>query len=111
VGVDRSLVVADLREGQRVPVDEVLKRGLVAGPGDTVEIDLAGPSFACRFDRRGFTVAGTSSRRPEPEPDWSACDIDAVERAATDERRREPQRFRHNQVGCRLRRRRSVGCG
>ena len=41
-------------------IDEVLEGRFVTGPGDAVEVDLAGPLLARRFDRRGFTVAGDS---------------------------------------------------
>jgi hypothetical protein len=92
-GVHVPLVVADLREGQCVAVDEVLERRLIAGPGDAVEVDLAGPLLACRFDRRGFTIAGVSSRGPEPERDRVTGDGRPVELSAADERRSELQGF------------------
>ena len=97
-GVHVPLVVADLRKGQSVPVDEVLERRLIAGPGNAIEVDLAGPLLACRFDRSGFTIADASSRRPEPERDRTTGDGRPVELSATDEGRSEPQRFRNSGV-------------
>jgi hypothetical protein len=50
-----------------VLVDEPLVRVLRAGPCDADEVDLVLELDACRLDRGGFTVAGASSGRPEPE--------------------------------------------
>lgn len=94
MGEHCPVFVVDLRKGQRMAVDELLEGALVAGPGDAVDVDLSGPLLACRFDRRGFTIAGDSSRRPEPEGDRLADDRDAVELTATDERSSESERHR-----------------
>ena len=96
--VDVALVVADLRERQMVAVDEVLEGRFVASPGDPVEVDLAGPLLARRFDRRGFTVAGASSRCPEPERERATGSGGAIELAAAEEGCREPQRIRNSGV-------------
>ena len=85
-------------------IDEVLEGRFVTGPGDAVEVDLAGPLFARRFDRRGFTVAGDSSRRPEPERDRPTGNGGPIELSAADEWRGEPQRLGHRRIERGLRR-------
>jgi len=100
--VDNARVVADLGKRQIVAVDEVLERRFISGPGDAVEVDLVGPLLAGRFDRRGFTVAGNSSRRPEPERDRATCGGGAIERSTADEGCGESQRFRDRRIESRV---------
>ena len=110
---DGSGIVADLRERQRVPVDESLERRIVARPCDADEIDPPGPLLCCRFDRRSFCVTDRSSGCPEPKRGCAAGVVSASERAAPDQWRAEPQQFgdgvragrRTGHHGCRVRRR------
>jgi hypothetical protein len=88
-------VVTDLRERQPVTLDEVVERIVAADPGDADEVGLTRPAFACLLDRGGFTIAGASTRRPEPEHGGCAGDRRTVERAAANEWRRELQQFRY----------------
>jgi hypothetical protein len=85
-------IVADGWERQVVLVDEVLERPLVTRPGDADEVDGSRPTFACRFDRSGFTVADASSGRPEPEHDRTFGVFVPIEDTASDQRRAEIQR-------------------
>ena len=81
----------DLREGQAVFVDESLERGIVAVPRDPDELHPAGPPLACRFDRRGFMVAGHSSGRPEPQQHRLARVLRQIDGASSNLRRDERQ--------------------
>ena len=96
-GVDVAGVVAHLREGEAVLVDEALEGGVVTEPGDADEVDLAGPPFARCLDRGSFMIAGDSSRRPEPQRNSPPCVLSEVDRTTTDQRRTELQGLRH---GC-----------
>jgi hypothetical protein len=88
---DIAGIVAELRETQAVFVNETLERGFIARPRDSNEINLAAPLLCCRFDRRGFPVANTSSGCPKPEGGRCPRYCTAVERAATDQRGAEVQ--------------------
>ena len=90
---DGTGVVADLRERQRVLVDESLERSIVARPRDTDEVDPPGPLLCCCFDRRSFCVADRSSRRPEPKSSRAAGTFSTVELTAANQWRSEPQQF------------------
>ena len=83
--VDVAGVVADLREGETVSGDEVIKRAAVACPCDSDELDFAVPLLVGRFDRSGFLVAGASSRRPEPQHGWPPGERGPVELATVRE--------------------------
>ena len=82
---DGSGIIADLRERQRVLVDEALERRVVTRPSDADEIDPAGPLLCCCFDRRSFCVTDRSSRCPEPKRSRTAGVVSAGELAAADE--------------------------
>ena len=66
-GEDVGLGVVDLWERQRVAVGEVDVLVGVTRPRDPDELDLSVPSLLGLLDRGGFTVAGRSPGRPEPE--------------------------------------------
>jgi len=69
IGENRTVGVADVGERQAVTVNKTFDLVLGAVPADADDRDLARPFLACRLDRGGFTVAGDSIRRPEPEGD------------------------------------------
>lgn len=64
-------VVADLRERERVLVDETLERVVAARPGDADELGLAGPPLCCLLDRGGFSITRASTRCPKPKSHWA----------------------------------------
>lgn len=68
-GKNRAIGIADVGEGQAVTRNEPVDLVLCAVPADSDDLDLSGPFLADRLDRGGFTVAGASIRRPEPEGD------------------------------------------
>ena len=80
---DDARVVADLRERQRVLVDKVLERLVIARPCDANEIDPSGPLGCCCFDRSSFCVTDASSGRPEPECRRTSGAFSAYELAST----------------------------
>ena len=88
-------IVADRRERQAVLIDELLKRFVIARPGDPDELDGPCPTCTCRFDRSGFSITHASSGRPEPERNRSAGVRGPVELAAADQRRSKGQRCWH----------------
>jgi hypothetical protein len=111
---DGSGIVADLRERQRVLVDELLERRIVTRPCDTDEFDPPSPLLCCCFDRSSFCITDRSSRRPEPEGCRTTGVVSAGELAARDEWCAELQQFwdgcragrRAGPDGCLVRRRR-----
>ena len=72
-GENRPVGVVNVGESQAVAADEVVDFGAGAVPADTNDLDLAGPFLADRLDRVGFTVAGDSIWRPEPEGHRGPC--------------------------------------
>jgi hypothetical protein len=78
-------IIADLREGQTMPVDEVLEVVVTAGPRDADEVDLACELRCDLLDRGGFTVADASSGRPEPEGGRCPGDRSTVEGSTADQ--------------------------
>ena len=89
--------------------DEPCERTRSAGPRDAEEVDLAGPLSACRFDRRGFLVAGGSSGCPEPERHRSPGEGCRTKFSAADEGRSELQHLRDAGLAGHRRRRGDAG--
>ena len=90
-----ALRIADLRESEAVPADEIVERCGVAIPGHPDDIDLALPTLRCLLDRAGFVITHASSRCPEPERGGYSHTTGPGERCATHERGFELQARRH----------------
>jgi len=72
-----------------VLADEPVERRIIAVPGNTDELHLAGVLLAGRLDRGGFVVAGASSGRPEPQRHRGVAEGTEVEVAPTHQWRLE----------------------
>ncbi len=91
--------IADLRERQVVPIDELLELVVAAAPCNADELGLTGPPLCCFLDRGSFPIAGASPRRPEPQQHGTAGEGAEFDVAATDQRRGELQGSRNLRHG------------
>ena len=65
----RSIV--KIVKGQRMTINEVEVRIVVAIPGNTDNANLSAELFADLLDRGGFSIASASTRCPKPENHWA----------------------------------------
>ena len=89
-GENRPVGVSNVGKGQTVARDETINFVLGAVPANPDNLNLSGPLLTGHLDRGGFTVAGASIRRPEPE--GNRCPVVS---------RPKVTRWRHRRSRCR----------
>ena len=63
--------VVKIVKDQRMTINEVEVRIVVAVPGNTDNANFAAELFADLLDRGGFSIASASTRCPKPENHWA----------------------------------------
>ena len=63
--------VVKIVKDQRMTINEVEVRIVVAVPGNTDNANLSAELFADLLDRGGFSITSASTRRPKPKSHWA----------------------------------------